>query len=63
MRLLAAAVVLLAFALAARAAGLPVALVRHGYTATAVESLGADALVDDLSALPALLRSLLPAGA
>jgi phosphoglycolate phosphatase len=47
--------------LTARAAGLPVALVRHGYTAMEVESLGADAVVDDLSALPALLRSLLPA--
>ncbi len=47
--------------LTARAAGVPVALVRGGYTAVPVEGLGADALVDGLSALPAVLASLLPA--
>ena len=47
--------------LTARAAGVPVALVRGGYTAAPVEALGADAIVDDLAALPALLESLLPA--
>ena len=49
--------------LTARAAGVPVALVRGGYTAVPVEELGADAVVDDLAALPAALASLLPAGA
>ncbi len=49
--------------LTARAAGVPVALVRGGYTAVPVEELSADALVDGLSALPAVLASLLPAGA
>ena len=47
--------------LTARAAGLPVALVRTGYTALPVEALGADALVDDPAVLPDLLASLLPA--
>ena len=49
--------------LTARAAGVPVVLVRGGYTALPVEALGADAVVDDFSALPALLGSLLPAAA
>lgn len=49
--------------LTARAAGLPVALVPHGYTATPAAALGADAVVADLSALPALLESLLAAAA
>ena len=49
--------------LTARAAGLPVAVVRGGYTSTPAEALGADAVVDDLAALPALLESLLPAAA
>jgi phosphoglycolate phosphatase len=49
--------------LTARAAGVPVALVRGGYTAAPVEALGADAVVDDLAALPALLESLLTAAA
>jgi phosphoglycolate phosphatase len=50
--------------LTARAVGLPVVLVKHGYTAIPPEALGADAVADDLSDLPALLESLLrPAGA
>ena len=49
--------------LTARAADVPVALVRHGYTAVPVEELNPDALVDDLSALPGVLASLLPAAA
>jgi phosphoglycolate phosphatase len=49
--------------LTARAAGVPVALVRGGYTALPVEALGADAVVDDPAALPASLESLLPAAA
>ena len=44
----------------ARAAGVPVALVRGGYTAVPVEELGADALVDGFAALPAVLEALLP---
>jgi phosphoglycolate phosphatase len=47
--------------LTARAAGLPVVLVRHGYTAMPPEALGADAVVDGLSDVPALLETLLPA--
>jgi phosphoglycolate phosphatase len=50
-------------ALTARAAGVPVALVRGGYTAVPVEELGADAVVDGFAALPAVLESLLPAAA
>ena len=49
--------------LTARAAGIPVALVRHGYTATPAEELGGDAVVDDLAALPAALEALPPAAA
>ncbi len=49
--------------LAARAAGVPVALVRGGYTAVPVEELGADAVVDDFAALPAVLAPLLLAAA
>ena len=49
--------------LTARAAGLPVVLVRYGYTAMPPEALGADVVVDDLSGLPALLESLLRSGA
>jgi phosphoglycolate phosphatase len=51
------------YVLTARAAGVPVALVRGGYTAAPVEDLGADAVADDFSALPALLEALLPAAA
>jgi phosphoglycolate phosphatase len=47
--------------LTARAACLPVALVRGGYTAVPAEELGADAVVDGFAALPAVLESLLPA--
>ena len=44
--------------LAARAAGMRVVCVTYGYTeGKPVERLGADALVDDLRALPELLRS------
>jgi phosphoglycolate phosphatase len=39
---------------AARAAKLPVVLVRGGYTVAAVESLGGDLVIDSLYALPAL---------
>jgi phosphoglycolate phosphatase len=46
--------------LTARAAGVPVVLVRGGYTAAPAEELGADAVVDELAALPALLEALLP---
>jgi phosphoglycolate phosphatase len=49
--------------LTARAAGLPVVLVRYGYTAMPPEALGADVVVDDLSGLPALLELLLRSGA
>ena len=49
--------------LTARAAGVPVALVRGGYTVAPVEGLGADAVVDGLSALPAALEALLPVAA
>jgi phosphoglycolate phosphatase len=49
--------------LTARAAGLPVALVRGGYTAVPVETLGAGAVVDGFAALPAALEALLPAAA
>ena len=49
--------------LTARAVGLPVVLVRYGYTAMPPEALGADVVVDDLSGLPALLESLLRSGA
>jgi len=47
--------------LTARAAGVPVALVRGGYTAMPAEELGADALVGGFAALPAALEALLPA--
>jgi phosphoglycolate phosphatase len=47
--------------LTARAVGLPVVLVRYGYTAMPPEALAADVVVDDLSNLPALLESLLRA--
>ena len=49
--------------LTARAAGVPVALMRGGYTVAPVEGLGADAVVDGLSALPAALEALLPVAA
>ena len=49
-------------ALAARAAGCPVVLVRYGYNhGEPIEAAGADALIDRLDELPALLPSLLPA--
>lgn len=48
--------------LTARAAGLPVAVVRHGYTAAPAEELGADAVLDDLASVPAALERLLPGG-
>jgi len=41
---------------AARAAGVPVVLVRGGYTGVPVEKLGADALLDSIAKLPAILR-------
>lgn len=47
--------------LTARAAGVPVAVVRGGYTAVPVEELGADAVADDHATLPALLQSLVKA--
>ncbi len=42
--------------LAARRLGLPCVLVRHGYGPDAVEDLGADRVIDDLGALPRLLK-------
>jgi phosphoglycolate phosphatase len=45
---------------AAQAAGVPVVLVRGGYSRVPVETLGADALIDGLAALPAALASLFP---
>ena len=50
-------------ALTARAAGVPIVLVRGGYTTVPVEELGADAVVDGFAALPAALEALLPAAA
>ncbi len=47
--------------LTARAAGVPVALLRGGYSAAPLEDLGADAIADDPAALLALLEALLPA--
>ncbi len=41
--------------LAARGAGLPCILVRHGYGPEPVERLGADRVIEDLAALPPLL--------
>ena len=41
---------------AARAAGMPVVLIRGGYTTIAVEDLGADLILDSLDQLPAALR-------
>jgi phosphoglycolate phosphatase len=43
---------------AARAAGMPVALIRGGYTETPVEELGADLVCDTLLGLPAALERL-----
>lgn len=40
---------------AARAAGTPVVLVSFGYTAVPASQLGADAVIDDFAALPALI--------
>lgn len=48
--------------LTARAAGVPVAVVRHGYTAAPAEALGADAVLDGLASVPAALERLLPRG-
>ena len=46
---------------AGQAAGLPVVLVRHGYSRLPVDSLGADAVIDNISglfdALPVLRRA------
>ena len=42
----------------ARAAGVPVVLVSNGYCRVPAETLGADALIDDLAALPALLSKI-----
>lgn len=44
---------------AARAAGAPVVVVSHGYSTTPPSRLGADALIDDLRALPAVCARLL----
>lgn len=46
---------------AARAAGLPVVLVRGGYTQVPVEDLGADLVCDSLLQLPSTLQALLRA--
>jgi len=43
--------------LAARAAGLPCVLVRHGYGPDPADALGADRVIDDLSELPPLLSA------
>ncbi len=43
--------------LAARAAGLPCVLVRHGYGPDPADALGADRVIDDLSELPPLLAA------
>ncbi|WP_442578818.1 phosphoglycolate phosphatase [Mesorhizobium sp. ASY16-5R] len=45
----------------ARAAGMPVALIRGGYTETPVEELGADLVCDTLLDLPAALQRVLTA--
>jgi len=42
----------------ARAAGLPLILMRYGYARVDPESLGADALLDDFTAVPAALEAL-----
>ena len=44
----------------ARAAGVPVILVSYGYTSVPARALGADAVVDDFSEIPALVHKLLP---
>jgi phosphoglycolate phosphatase len=46
-----------------RAAGLPVALVRHGYAQAPIESLGADMVLESMPQLPDALRILVPASA
>jgi phosphoglycolate phosphatase len=43
----------------ARAAGVPVILMSYGYTPDPVQSLGADAVVDDFSQIPGCIDSLL----
>ncbi|MEP1515997.1 MAG: HAD-IA family hydrolase, partial [Nitratireductor sp.] len=48
---------------AARAAGLPCVLVRGGYARQALETLGADAIVDDLSGLANAIAGLRRAAA
>ena len=45
--------------LAARAAGLPAILVSFGYSKVPVQELGADAVIDDFTDLPAVLDSLM----
>lgn len=47
---------------AARSAGIPVVLMRHGYTSVPPEELGADAVIDGFADLIAVLPSLLGAG-
>jgi phosphoglycolate phosphatase len=42
-------------AAAARAAGLPLLLMRYGYARVEPDTLGADAILDDFSELPAVL--------
>jgi phosphoglycolate phosphatase len=45
---------------AAQAAGVPLVLVRGGYSRVPVETLGADVLIDSLAALPTALAELFP---
>ncbi len=47
----------------ARAGGVPIILVRHGYTATPADALAADAVIDDMSGLVDELRDLEARGA
>jgi len=44
----------------ARAAGVPVAVMAHGYAGVPVSELGADAVVETFNALPAILDGLVP---
>ena len=48
--------------LAAKAAGVPVAVVSFGYTETPARDLGADVLIDHFTELPAIARRLLARG-
>lgn len=47
---------------AARAAGVPVVAMRHGYSETPADALGADAVIDGLEETPAAAAALLAAG-